>query len=312
MNTELLHVAVGVIRNEEGAVLIARRARDSHQGDLWEFPGGKIEAGETVTAALSRELAEELGIQVQAQSPLCQITHDYGDRSVLLDVWSVDRFTGLPQGLEKQPLRWLPVDQLQAAEFPQANRAIIRRLKLPEMIAVSGDAEDEQSFHDRFEQVLAQGLKLVYLRVNALTEEGLRQRALRCAQLCQIYNASLVLNADPELAIECGATGFHASSKLLLASNERPVPEDMLFGASCHDERQIRHAAAIGADYLFLSPVLATDSHPERKTLGWEEFGRLCQISSVPVYALGGMKEEHLALCKKHGALGLAAIRAFW
>ncbi|MDT8427728.1 MAG: Nudix family hydrolase [Pseudomonadales bacterium] len=305
-------MAVGVIRNEEGAVLIAQRARDSHQGGLWEFPGGKIEADENVTEALARELAEELGIQVQAQSPLCQIAHDYGDRSVLLDVWSVDRFAGTPQGLEKQPLRWLPVDQLQAAEFPQANRAIIRRLKLPEMIAISGDAEDEQNFHDRFEQVLALGLKLVYLRVKELSEEGLRQRAQRCAQLCQIYNAAFVLNADPELAIECGASGFHANSQLLLASNERPVPDTMLFGASCHDEQQVRHAMAIGADYLFLSPVLATDSHPGRKPLGWEQFGRLCGISTVPVYALGGMKEEHLALCKRHGALGLAAIGAFW
>ena len=124
----VVHVAVGVILDASQAVLISRRAADAHQGDLWEFPGGKVERGEDVLAALSRELQEELAIAVSATEPLLEIEHDYGDKAVLLDVHVVTRFENTPRAMENQPLRWVPASELANYAFPAANVPIIDAL----------------------------------------------------------------------------------------------------------------------------------------------------------------------------------------
>ncbi|PCI81887.1 MAG: 8-oxo-dGTP diphosphatase MutT [SAR86 cluster bacterium] len=128
----IVHVAVGVLLNENREVLIALRSAHSHQGGLWEFPGGKVEEGESVEHALNREFEEELGISVQACTPLIQIRHEYSDKLVMLDVWRVERFSGIPKGKEGQAIEWRPISKLRAVDFPKANEAIIRALNLPD------------------------------------------------------------------------------------------------------------------------------------------------------------------------------------
>ncbi len=123
-----VHVAVGVLIDEAGRVLITRRADDAHQGGLWEFPGGKVEAFETVQDALARELQEELGVVIGASSPFMEIRHDYGDKSVLLDIHKVKDWRGEPRGLEGQPLAWVLPAALEDFEFPDANVAIVEKL----------------------------------------------------------------------------------------------------------------------------------------------------------------------------------------
>ncbi len=129
-NTEpkRIHVAVGVIAQGE-QILLARRADHQHQGGLWEFPGGKVESGESVAEALSRELQEELSIVVEQSQPLLTIEHNYPDKSVLLDVWFVPRFSGEPRGVEGQPLQWVSVQSLHTVEFPKANIEIVNHLQ---------------------------------------------------------------------------------------------------------------------------------------------------------------------------------------
>lgn len=126
---KIVHVAVGVIVAGDGQILIALRSEQSHQGGLWEFPGGKVETGETVEQALDRELSEELGIRVTAASPLIIIEHDYADKSVCLDVWWVDKFSGLPEGKEGQPIKWVSKQALSEHAFPQANQAIVAAIQ---------------------------------------------------------------------------------------------------------------------------------------------------------------------------------------
>ena len=123
-----MHVAVGIIRDGRGRVLLSRRHPESHQGGLWEFAGGKLEAGETPEQALSRELMEELGIRPGPLRPLLKVQHDYGDRRVLLDVWTLESFTGTPEGLEGQALAWVKPAELERYEFPPANRPIVEAL----------------------------------------------------------------------------------------------------------------------------------------------------------------------------------------
>jgi len=123
-----VHVAVGVLLNDNHEVLIAMRPAESHQGGLWEFPGGKVEEGESVEYALNREFKEELGISVQACTPLIQIRHEYSDKLVMLDVWRIEKFSGIPQGREGQAIEWRALSKLRAVDFPKANERIIREL----------------------------------------------------------------------------------------------------------------------------------------------------------------------------------------
>jgi len=124
-----VHVAVGVVVNRERQVLIARRHQNQHQGGLWEFPGGKVGAGETVQDALKRELLEEVNLTVRECARLLSIPHDYGDKKVLLDVWIVNIFSGEATGREGQPVIWASISELDDYDFPVANRAIISALK---------------------------------------------------------------------------------------------------------------------------------------------------------------------------------------
>lgn len=125
---EQIHVAVGIIRNEFGEVLIAFRDQSKHQGGLWEFPGGKVEEDESVNAALSRELYEELNLQVLSSTPLILVEHDYGDKQVLLDVWQVDEFQGNLRGVEGQKINWVGLQELHNFEFPKGNLKIVSYL----------------------------------------------------------------------------------------------------------------------------------------------------------------------------------------
>ncbi|UBO74503.1 MULTISPECIES: 8-oxo-dGTP diphosphatase MutT [Aeromonas] len=122
-------VAVGVIENERGDIFIAKRSSDSHQGDRWEFPGGKVEAGEDLLAALDRELWEEIGIRVEDCAPFMELHHDYPEKQVLLDIWKVTQFSGEPFGKEGQECLWVPLAELDNYQFPDANGPIVARLQ---------------------------------------------------------------------------------------------------------------------------------------------------------------------------------------
>jgi 8-oxo-dGTP diphosphatase len=127
--TNVIHVAVAVIINTNKEVLLALRQSHQHQGNLWEFPGGKVESNEQVYNALVREIDEEIGLTISSAHALVKINHDYCDKAVLLDVWFVDEFSGQAQGREGQQLRWCAVSNLRENDFPAANVAIIHAIK---------------------------------------------------------------------------------------------------------------------------------------------------------------------------------------
>lgn len=131
---DAVHVAVGVIFNpQQDHILIAKRPQHLHQGGLWEFPGGKVSLGETVEQALKRELYEELGIRVLKAQPLMHVQHDYSDKQVFLDIWTVTQFSGDANGQEGQRIQWVELQKLYSQEsdyqFPKANKAILEQLK---------------------------------------------------------------------------------------------------------------------------------------------------------------------------------------
>ena len=135
---ELMQVAAGAVRDTRGRVLIAKRPDGVHQGGLWEFPGGKLQLGESPQDGLARELLEELGIRIRAWRPLIRLQHDYGDRHVVLHVYRIDAYDGIASGQEGQPLAWVKPDAMDPALFPAADRQIINALRLPTLYLITG------------------------------------------------------------------------------------------------------------------------------------------------------------------------------
>jgi len=307
-----LQVAAAVVCDTAGRILIARRPTHVHQGGLWEFPGGKLEPGETAAQALDRELWEELGIRPTRCRRLLRIPHRYPDRHVLLDVWRVDAFEGEPVGRQGQPLRWVEPDALPEYAFPAANRPIIAAARLPDRYLITPEGEGRASLLAGLRRATERGVRLVQLRAPGLEPDAYAALAREAIDLCRAHGVRILLNAAPELALELGADGVHLTARRLRELPARPVPPELWCAASCHDAEELARAQALGADFAVLSPVQATASHPGTEPLGWHAFAELVRDVPLPVYALGGVGPADLPQAYAARAQGVAAIRALW
>lgn len=313
MTRAAVHVAAAALVDRTGRVLLARRPDDAHQGGLWEFPGGKLEPGESVEAALQREVAEELGVTVVSRRPLIRIRHVYDDLSVLLDVYRVDDWHGDVHGREGQPLAWVEPDRLAAYPMPAADDGIIKALQLPSVYLITPPRiDDAERFIAELDAALGRGVRLVQLRVFDLADAEMARLGSEVCRRCHACGGRVLVNGPVELADTIGADGLHLPGRLLDRVATRPVSRDRLLAVSCHDPVQLARAEALGADYAVLSPVLPTPSHPDAEPIGWDGFAATVEQASIPVYALGGMRSDLLATAWTHGAQGIAGIRGLW
>ena len=308
-----VHVAAAVIRAADGRILIAKRPLDKHQGGLWEFPGGKVEAGETVEAALGRELAEELGIAVTAARPLIQVRHDYPDKQVLLDVWQVTAFEGEPHGAEGQPLAWVEPARLADYRFPAANRPIVTAARLPDRYLITPEGFSPAQLLNGMGQALDAGIRLLQLRAPSLSQADYRTLAREAAALCA-GRAQLMLKGPLEWAVDFPGAGWHLTAQQLRthALQGRPIPAGQWLAASCHDAHELDLASAMGVDFVTLSPVLRTATHPQAEGLGWLRCAEWLSAFNQPAFLLGGLGPGDMAKALRAGAQGIAGIRAFW
>ncbi len=308
----VVHVAAAVIVDAEGRILIAKRPADKHQGGLWEFPGGKVEANEPVKEALSRELHEELGISVDSARRMIRVHHHYPDKSVLLDVWRVDGFSGKAHGREGQPIEWVTVSDLSHYKFPEANQPIVMAAQLPDCYLVTPAPGDPEAFLKQLDEVLDQGIRLIQLRAKGMAEADYKALAIEVCQRCHAKGAKLLLNGDPAWVAAVGADGVQLSSGLLRSLDQRPLAKNLLVGASCHNAEELQKAQQLGVDFALLSPIKWTKSHPEMEGLGWQAMQTLIDEVPMPVYALGGVSKADLVEAHEAGAQGIAAIRSLW
>ena len=123
-----LQISVGIIRNPQGEIFITQRAADAHMANKLEFPGGKIEAGESAEQALVRELQEEVGITVSSSRLFDKLEYQFPDRHITLWFWLVEEWSGEPWGKEGQPAQWIAQDALNTEDFPPANAPVIEKL----------------------------------------------------------------------------------------------------------------------------------------------------------------------------------------
>jgi 8-oxo-dGTP diphosphatase len=303
-----IRVAVGVIKNPQGQVLIALRDDTRHQGGLWEFSGGKIEAHETAEQALKRELKEELAIEVINATPLITIHHSYPDRAVQLIVFLVEQFVGEPHSAEGQAIQWVHVNDLKKYPFPAANQAIITAAQLPPYYAILDDSEPSLLVAN-LQQLLTKGIQLIQARLKSLSTKASHAFIKQAYPLCQQHGALLLINSAVKNA-DTLADGIHLTSRDLMAAHHRPANIKWL-AASCHNREELIHAQQIGVDFVVLAPVLATQTHPDTAPLGWSQFAELVNQCNLPVYALGGQTLADLTTAQQAGGQGIAAIRVF-
>ncbi len=316
VKNNIVHVAVAVVKNSAGQYLIAKRPLESHQGGLWEFPGGKVENEEDIVDALKRELFEEVGITLTVISPLIQILHDYGDKTVLLDVFTVNDFSGEAFAKENQKIRWINSVDFSLYNFPDANKPIIQAIMLPDQYMITGSFSDEKELLNKISVAIKNGIKLIQFRAHHLTEKEYFDNAEKIYSICKQQNTQLLLNTSVDKYIDYQAHlfshGLHLNSaELKLYSSER-MDADLIISASTHNKNELLLAQQNNIDFVVLSPVNKTLSHPDSNPLGWKTFKQIVSETCIPVFALGGMKEADLDKAKSMGAQGIAAISTFW
>jgi 8-oxo-dGTP diphosphatase len=307
-----LEVCAAVLRDAAGRVLIAQRGPGrSHAGE-WEFPGGKLEPGEAVAAATVRELHEELGIEVLASRPLLTLSHRYPEREVRLHAVAVEAWRGLPASREGQALAWVEPAALPGWPILAADRPLLNLLRLPPLLAITPADADGAMLRAGLDATLAAGAGLLQLRAPALDASAYRAVAVEAIARCRAAGATLLLNADPALALELGADGAHLNRARLAVCRERPLPRGQWLSASVHDLPELEQALRIDVDLLLIGPVLPTASHPTAAPLGWAAAGALMRRAGRPCYALGGLGAGDLARARAAGAHGVAGISGLW
>jgi 8-oxo-dGTP diphosphatase len=321
--TDITRVAVAVIVNKSQQVCISLRHQDVHQGGLWEFPGGKIEQDESIEQALVREIKEELNLDILASRPLISITHQYADKKVYLHVNKILEYRGAAIGVEGQVVKWVSVSELSDYNFPAANVPIIKSLQLPNKYLITGQFTDTDDYVNKLKKALANGIKLVQLRLkqgSCIDNKKLELLLTQTSLLCKQSDAKLMLNIPVENIdlvnlYEIDFDGYHLDSKTLKSLSENSTQDHFdgkLLSASCHNAEELRLAIGLNADFVVLSPVKKTVSHPEMTAMGWQDFSNLIQTVNIPVYALGGVTERDIETAYKYGAQGVSAISAFW
>ncbi len=307
----LVRVAAAVILHPDGRVLLAQRPPGKVYAGYWEFPGGKLEAGETPREALDRELHEELGLRVRRAAPWLVRRYAYPHAHVELHFFRVLGFDGEPVGHDGQAFAWQQPGAFTVAPLLPANARVLNALELPTVYAITMASEiGEAAFLARARRALDAGLRLMQIREKDWPLPRQRAFAETLLQLAQPYRAAVLLNGRAEDARAWGCHGVHWSSAALASAPERPP--NMLCAASCHEASELARAGALELDFVVLGPVLRTASHPASAPIGWDGFAALVDGTPIPVFALGGLRADQLDTAIDRGAHGIALRSGAW
>jgi len=285
-----------------GKVLIAQRQLDKHQGGKWEFPGGKVERGESRRSALVRELNEELGIDIGHCSRLISVYHEYEDKAIYLDVYEVQQWNGTAIGKEGQTIRWVSCESLNEYEFPAANASIVEAAMLPKRIKVLGSVADVEAYKEAFISNLESGYSMFLQAFNQ--EETMfkpdHESLNWLLDTAASNQASIILESPPNLIRNDYSLNLSADE--LLKTQERPVADKV--SAICSTPGELFKAQRLGLDFIIIGPVL-TNSQGGKQALGWPMFQSLSGRVNLPVYASGGVTIKDMELAREYGAQGI-------
>jgi 8-oxo-dGTP diphosphatase len=306
---KIIKAVVGVLRNKSGQILIAKRQDHQFMAGFWELPGGKIENGETNEQAIIRELNEELGIKVEALSLHQTMQHTYTDRMVELYIYNIDQYQNTPTGIEGQQIAWASAQDLHNYQLLPTMKAFINSITLPNKYWITPSSNHQsEAWLTKFDEKLTSDISLIQLRSKVEID------ALFIAELhnkCKQHNIKLLLNIPNKTFDEPYCDGWHITTGEMLKLEKRPCADDKLLGASTHNLDEALKAQEIGADFVVISPVQATQTHPDTIPIGWGSAEEVVNKLNIPVYFLGGMGLEDLGKTLKIGAQGIAGVSAF-
>ena len=315
-----IDVAVGVLIRPDGAFLLAQRPPGKPMAGYWEFPGGKLEAGESVFDALLREFDEELGITITRAHPWTQRVVVYPHATVRLHFWRAFEWNGAPVGREGQAFRWEHADRITSEPWLIGAFPARRWLQLPPVYAISDATRiGADAFLRRLDARLQEGrFCMMQWREKPAADPG--QPTLGEATLaalfgevllrCRDHGVRLLVNSAHPASWWRKADGVHMRASDLMRLTTRPDAEWCI--ASCHDAAELARAGELEFDAAVLGPVAPTASHPEAAPLGWAGFRGIAGATRIPVYALGGMQLADLPQAIAEGAHGIAMIRNAW
>jgi 8-oxo-dGTP diphosphatase len=301
-----IDVAAAVIQRPDGTFLLAQRPPGKVYAGYWEFPGGKAEPGEPAAQALSRELHEELGIDVETAYPWITRLFTYPHATVRLNFFRVLRWRGEPHPREEQAIVWQRVGTDLVAPMLPANAPVLAALALPAEYAITDSARfGTAAMLDRLEQAMARGLQLVQLREPGLRPEERRSFYEAVIGKAKRYGCKVMVK-EPA----AGADGLHVTASDLMRLKARP--RAALAAASCHTRAELERAMQLELDFAVVGPVRQTPSHAQTAGMGWHAFGELIRGTTIPVYAIGGLTRGDLEPAWRAGAHGVAMIRGAW
>jgi len=309
--TGIVRVAAAVVVRADGRVLLAQRPDGKPYAGYWEFPGGKLESGETARDALVRELAEELGITVMRATPWLTQEFVYPHAHVELNFFRVFEWIGDPVGHDGQAFSWQTPGAFDVAPLLPANTRVLAALSLPPIYGITCAADiGETAFLARADHAMAHGLDLVQLREKDWPIERRDAFAAQLLERAHMHGTRVLLNGSAADARRLGCAGVHWSAAALAAASERP--RDLIVGASCHTRDELDRAASLAVDFALMGPVNRTPTHIDASPLGWERFAEIVSATRVPVYAIGGLTATDLVTAIDHGAHGIASRRLVW
>ena len=308
----VVRVAAGVLRQPDGRVLLAQRPPGKIAAGRWEFPGGKIEAGETPRVALERELHEEIGIQVVAARPLLRLRHAYTERTVELDTWLIEGWQGEPRGLEAQALAWVQPQRIREYDVLEADGPIIDALRLPAELPITPDLADGQALVHAVHALSASGFRLIRLRAPRLSDQAYAKVVASCGPRLRAIGGGLLVDRAQAGCLEMpGVAGLQLTVQSLARERQPRLAPGQWLLASCHNVAELAQACRLDADALVIGPVRETATHPGAKGLGLQGFAKLAAQANRPCYALGGLGPQDREAVFAHGGQGVAGISAF-
>lgn len=301
----MIEVAAAVIQRPDGAFLLAQRPAGKVYAGYWEFPGGKIEPGEPAGKALARELHEELGIDIGPAYPWITRVFTYPHGTVRLQFFKVFAWTNQPHPREDQAIAWQEPGAPMAAPMLPANAPVLASLALPTEYAITNAAQyGVAEMLARLDRRLQQGLKMVQIRERALDEPNRKLFTARAIGLAHRHGCKVLVKSA-----FAGADGLHLTAAELMKLKQKPPG---LAAASCHTRAELDRAMQLQLDFAVLGPVRGMSTADKPPALGWDRFRELAALSSIPIYAIGGLRPADMKDAWRAGAHGLAMIRGSW
>jgi len=304
-------VSVAILINDNHQVLLGQRPPQKSWEGWWEFPGGKIEKGETSSDALYREVYEEIGVKITQFKKWVTRKYSYDGNDITLHFFKVQKWEGEVTSKENQKLVWAYLKNPNVSPILPANLFVQKAFDLPKYYAITNLSETSKKvFFNQLQNKISNGLKMIQVREKNISFDKFKIFSNEVIKICKPKGVKVIINSDVNLAYEINADGVHLTSKDLISIKK--IPKNLIVSASCHTQEEIDIAEKLNINFLVLSAIKKTLSHPDIKPIGWDEFENIANRVNTPIYALGGLGVNDYSIALENGAIGIASQRSIW